>query len=214
NCHVSPRSLGLRNYWPASILSFVALADLLGRLLCGWVANTRLFRNLQLLTMVVSLLGVVLMLIPSSNNYWAILALSWLYGFFFGCIVAIHVTSIMDIVSLEEFDSGLGLFMLFRSTGGVVGPPLAGFLVDQTGNYSAAFYLSGLCLISSAAFIILNSLNQRSQENIAQAQSSIHSKSKTSFSVIKISEGHLCFNSHWSLHRDCDDIYKKKIGLL
>lgn len=119
-------SLGIDKYWPASILSVLAFADLAGRLICGWVANMRLLRNLQLLTMVVTLLGVVLLLLPIGHNYWSILVFSSLYGFLFGCVVAIHVTSIVDIVTLEAFDSGLGLFMLFRSIGGFIGPPAAG----------------------------------------------------------------------------------------
>ncbi|KAM9360181.1 monocarboxylate transporter 13 [Symphorus nematophorus] len=148
-------SAGMEEYWPASILSVLALADLVGRLICGWIANMGLFRNLQLLTMVVTMLGVVLLLLPISHNYWAILVFASLYGFLFGCVVAIHVTSIVDIVTLEGFDNGLGLFMLFRSIGGFIGPPAAGWLVDETKDYSAAFYLSGLCLISSAVFVVL-----------------------------------------------------------
>lgn len=148
-------SLGMDKYWPASILSALALADLAGRLICGWIANMRLLRNLQLLTMVVTLLGVVLLLLPISHNYWAILVFASLYGFLFGCVVAIHVTSIIDIVTLEGFDNALGLFMLFRSIGGFIGPPAAGWLVDETNDYSSAFYLSGLCLISSAVFVVL-----------------------------------------------------------
>ncbi|XP_041644191.1 monocarboxylate transporter 13 [Cheilinus undulatus] len=148
-------SLGIDKYWPALILSTLALADLAGRLICGWIANMRLLRNLQLLTMVVTLLGVVLLLLPISHNYWALVASALLYGFLFGCVVAIHVTSIVDIVTLEGFDNGLGLFMLFRSIGGFVGPPAAGWLVDEMNDYSAAFYLSGFCLISSAVFVIL-----------------------------------------------------------
>ncbi|XP_040899066.1 monocarboxylate transporter 13 [Toxotes jaculatrix] len=148
-------SLGLDKYWPASILSVMALADLAGRLICGWVANMRLVRHLQLLTMVVTLLGVMLLLLPISHNYWAILVFTSLYGFLFGCVVAIHVTSIVDIVTLERFDSGLGIFMLFRSIGGFIGPPAAGWLVDETNDYSSAFYFSGLCLISSAVFVVM-----------------------------------------------------------
>ncbi|TMS03336.1 Monocarboxylate transporter 12 [Larimichthys crocea] len=148
-------SLGMDKYWPASILSVLALADLAGRLICGWIANMRLWRNLQLLTMVVTLLGVVLLLLPISHNYWAIVVFASLYGFLFGCVVAIHITSIVDIVTLEGFDNGLGLFMLFRSIGGFIGPPAAGWLVDETNDYSTAFYLSGLCLISSAVFVVL-----------------------------------------------------------
>ncbi|XP_071339736.1 monocarboxylate transporter 12 isoform X2 [Trachinotus anak] len=148
-------SLGIDKYWPASILSVLALADLVGRLFCGWIANMRLLRNLQLLTMVVTLLGVVLMLLPFSHNYWAIVVFASLYGFLFGCVVALHVTSIVDIVTLEGFDSGLGIFMLFRSIGGFIGPPAAGWLVDETNDCSAAFYFSGLCLVSSAVFVVL-----------------------------------------------------------
>ncbi|KAM9858582.1 monocarboxylate transporter 12 [Aulostomus maculatus] len=157
-------SVGINEYWPASILSVLALADLAGRLICGWIANLRLLRNLQLLTIVVTLLGVVLLLLPISHNYWVILVFSALYGFLFGCVVAIHITSIVDIVSLEGLDSSLGLFMLFRSIGGFMGPPAAGWLVDQTKDFSAAFYLSGLCLISSAAFVVLVDLLLRKKK--------------------------------------------------
>ncbi|XP_060894457.1 monocarboxylate transporter 7 [Labrus mixtus] len=149
------QSLGMDKYWPALILSTLSLADLAGRLICGWIANMRLLRNLQLLTMVVTLLGVVLLLLPVSHNFWAMVVFALLYGFLFGCVVAIHITSIVDIVTLEGFDNGLGLFMLFRSIGGFVGPPAAGWLVDETHDYSTAFYLSGLCLISSAVFVVL-----------------------------------------------------------
>nr|XP_040050893.1 monocarboxylate transporter 13 isoform X2 [Gasterosteus aculeatus aculeatus] len=155
-------SLGTDSYWPAFLLSALALADLAGRLLCGWVANARLVRNLQLLAVVVALLGAVLLLLPVSHDYWTILVFSALYGFLLGCAVAIHVTSIVDIVTLEGFDSGLGLFMLFRSVGGFIGPPAAGWLVDQTGDYSAAFYLSGVCLVASAGFVgLVDRLVQR-----------------------------------------------------
>ncbi|KAF7660218.1 hypothetical protein LDENG_00286200 [Lucifuga dentata] len=148
-------SLGMDKYWPASILSVLAMADLVGRLSCGWLANMRLMRNLQLLTMMVTMLGVVLLLLPVSHNYLAMLVFCSLYGLLFGGVVAIHVITIVDIIGLEGFDSGLGLFMLFRSIGGFVGPPAAGWLVDHMDDYSAAFYLSGLCLVSSAAFVIL-----------------------------------------------------------
>lgn len=119
-------SLGIEKYWPALILSVLAVADLAGRLFCGWLANMRLLRNLQLLVVVTALAGVGLLLLPCSHNFWGILGFSLLYGFLFGCMVALHVTSIVDIVALEGFDSGLGLFMLFRSIGGFIGPPAGG----------------------------------------------------------------------------------------
>lgn len=148
-------SLGIDSYWPAFILSVLAVADLIGRIFCGWLANMRLLRNLQLLTFVAALLGVVLLLLPISHNFWAILVFSSLYGLLLGCVVAVHVIAIVDIVTLDGFDCGLGLFMLFRSIGGFAGPPAGGWLVDMTSDYSSAFYLSGFCLLSSAVFVLL-----------------------------------------------------------
>ncbi|XP_015230893.1 PREDICTED: monocarboxylate transporter 2-like [Cyprinodon variegatus] len=148
-------SLGIDQYWPAFILSVIAVADLLGRLFCGWLAKMRFLRNLQLLPTVAILLGIVLLLLPVSSNYWSILVFASLYGFLFGCVVSIHVTTIVDIVSLEGFDSGLGLFMLFRSIGGFTGPPAGGWLVDLTNDFRSAFYFSGFCLITSAVFVVL-----------------------------------------------------------
>ncbi|KAM8865680.1 monocarboxylate transporter 13 isoform 1-T2 [Synchiropus picturatus] len=148
-------SLGIDKYWPASILSVLALTDLVGRLFCGWLANMRMLRNLQLLAMATVMLGVTLLLLPLSQDYWGILVFSGLYGFLFGCVVAMHVISIVDIVTLDGFDIGLGLFMLFRSVGGFIGPPAAGWLVDQTSDFSNAFYFSGLCLIMSSVFVVL-----------------------------------------------------------
>ena len=138
------RSLGLGQYWAASILSVMALVDLGGRLACGWLANMRLIRNLQLVTMVTTLLGVVLLLLPISRNYWSLLVFSSLYGFFYGCLAALHVTAIVDVVGLSSFDSGLGLFMLFRSIGGFFGPPVAG----ENDSVSVVFVLS-VCLYLS-----------------------------------------------------------------
>ncbi|XP_062308032.1 monocarboxylate transporter 13 [Osmerus eperlanus] len=148
-------SLGLGQYWAASILSVMALVDLGGRLACGWLANMRLIRNLQLVTMVATLLGVVLLLLPISQNYWSLLVFSSLYGFFYGSLAAVHVTAIVDIVGLSRFDSGLGLFMLFRSIGGFLGPPAAGWLVDWTEGFDVSFYLSGISLIVSGVFVAL-----------------------------------------------------------
>ncbi|CAL8294358.1 monocarboxylate transporter 13 [Gadus morhua] len=148
--------LGMDPYRVASVLSVLATADLAGRLFCGWLAHRRHWRNLQLLTLAVTALGVVVVLLPlGARGYWATLAFSSLYGFLFGCVVALHVTAIVDVVGgLERFDSGLGLFMMFRTAGGFLGPPAAGWLVDETNDFSAAFFLSGFCLLCSGVFVL------------------------------------------------------------
>lgn len=118
--------IGIDQYWAAFLLSILSFADLLGRLACGWLATLRMLRNFQILAIVTILMGVVVLLLPLAHAYWPIMAFTALYGFLLGCVVAVHITSIVDIVGLAGFDSALGLFMLLRTSGAFVAPPVAG----------------------------------------------------------------------------------------
>uniref|UniRef100_A0A8D2N1I7 Major facilitator superfamily (MFS) profile domain-containing protein n=1 Tax=Zonotrichia albicollis TaxID=44394 RepID=A0A8D2N1I7_ZONAL len=155
-------SLGIDESWTASLLSILAMVDFGGRLLCGWYANLHVTKSIHLLAMAITLISTSLMLLPLANNYLSLAIFTGFYGFFFGTTVAIHITVLVDVVGMPEFDSALGLFMLIRSTGGFVGPPLAGLIVDMTGDYRAGFYMAGVILVLSAGFlIILDLLQQR-----------------------------------------------------
>lgn len=129
-------SLGIDESWTASLLSILAMVDFGGRLLCGWYANLHVTKTIHLLAMTITLISTSLMLLPLANNYLSLAIFIGFYGFFFGTTVAIHITVLADVVGMSEFDSALGLFMLIRSTGGFVGPPLAGKLRQLTAKYS------------------------------------------------------------------------------
>lgn len=122
-------SLGIDESWTASLLSILAMVDFAGRLLCGWYANLHVTKTVHLLTMTIVLISSTsLLLLPLANNYLSLAIFTGFYGFFFGTTVAVHITVLADVVGMSDFDSALGLFMLIRSTGGFVGPPLAGKL--------------------------------------------------------------------------------------
>lgn len=129
-------SLGIDESWTASLLSILAMVDFGGRLLCGWYANLHVTKTIHLLAMTITLISTSLMLLPLANNYLSLAIFTGFYGFFFGTTVAIHITVLADVVGMPEFDSALGLFMLIRSTGGFVGPPLAGKLRQLYAKYS------------------------------------------------------------------------------
>ncbi|XP_017550968.1 monocarboxylate transporter 13 [Pygocentrus nattereri] len=149
------RHMSVEQYWAASLLSILSLSDLLGRLVVGWLASLRLLRNLQVLAMAATMLGVVLLLLPLGQNYWAIVVFTALYGFLFGSMVSVHIVSIVDIVGLKDFDGALGLFMFVRSSGVLVALPTAGWLVDRVDDFSAVFYLAGVCITLSAVFVVV-----------------------------------------------------------
>lgn len=120
------RSKGVEEYQAAALMSISAALDLLGRLLFGWVANLHLVETIHQLLVTVLMLGIVLLLCPLAATFTHLALFSAGYGLVFGATVSIHITVLAEVVGVEKLGSALGFFMLIRSSGGLLGPPLAG----------------------------------------------------------------------------------------
>ncbi|KAM4573700.1 monocarboxylate transporter 13 [Odontesthes bonariensis] len=163
------RSKGIEEYQAAALMSISAVLDLFGRVFFGWVANLRLVETVQQLTATVILLGTVLLLCPLASSFSELVAFSAAHGLVYGATVAIHITVLPEIVGVERFGSALGFFMLIRSSGGLLGPPIAGFFIDKMDNYGTGFLMSGVALIVSALFLlILHQMNRRNQGTVTK----------------------------------------------
>uniref|UniRef100_A0A3Q2U4G7 Si:dkey-246g23.4 n=1 Tax=Fundulus heteroclitus TaxID=8078 RepID=A0A3Q2U4G7_FUNHE len=120
--------------------------------------------QVQQLTATVILLGTVLLLCPLASTFSELVAFSAAHGLVYGATVAIHITVLPEVVGVERLGSALGFFMLIRSSGGLLGPPIAGFFIDKMDNYGTGFLMSGVALIVSALFLlILHQMNRRVQ---------------------------------------------------
>ncbi|XP_012718434.2 monocarboxylate transporter 13 [Fundulus heteroclitus] len=173
------RSKGIKEYQAASLLSISAVLDLVGRVFFGWVANLRLIETVQQLTATVILLGTVLLLCPLASTFSELVAFSAAHGLVYGATVAIHITVLPEVVGVERLGSALGFFMLIRSSGGLLGPPIAGFFIDKMDNYGTGFLMSGVALIVSALFLlILHQMNRRVQ-GAATTTNTAHKQKKS-----------------------------------
>ncbi|KAM9753392.1 monocarboxylate transporter 13 isoform 1-T5 [Menidia menidia] len=166
------RSKGIEEYQAAALMSISAVLDLFGRVFFGWVANLRLVETVQQLTATVILLGTVLLLCPLASSFSELVAFSAAHGLVYGATVAIHITVLPEVVGVEKLGSALGFFMLIRSSGGLLGPPIAGFFIDKMDNYGTGFLMSGVALIVSALFLlILHQMNRRARVPVPKSQS-------------------------------------------
>lgn len=160
------RSQGVEEYQAASLMSISAVLDLLGRVFFGWVANLRLVETVHQLIGTVVLLGAVLLLCPLATTFTQLAVFSAGYGLVFGATVAIHITVLAEVVGVERLGSALGFFMLIRSSGGLLGPPLAGIFIDKMSDYGAGFLMAGVALLVSALFlIVLHFMNKKETEH-------------------------------------------------
>ncbi|XP_019959162.2 monocarboxylate transporter 13 [Paralichthys olivaceus] len=160
------RSKGIEEYQAAALMSISAVLDVFGRVFFGWVANLRLVETVQQLTATVILLGSVLLLCPLASSFPELAAFSAAYGLVYGATVSIHITVLAEVVGVRRFGSALGFFMLIRSSGGLLGPPIAGYFIDKMGNYGTGFIMAGVALIVSALFLLLlHQMTRRGQRS-------------------------------------------------
>lgn len=82
-------------------------------------------------------------------------AISGLFGLFIAANYALTSIILVELITLDRFTNAYGLLLLVQGIANLVGPPLAGWLTDVTGNYDLAFYLSGFFIAVSGALMFI-----------------------------------------------------------
>ncbi|XP_041967104.1 monocarboxylate transporter 13 isoform X2 [Alosa sapidissima] len=173
------RTQGLDEYEAAMLVSLSAVLDLIGRVFFGWVANLRLAKTtVRQLTASVLALGTVLLLCPLATTFGQLVAFCMAYGLAYGATVSTHITVLAEVVGAERLGSAIGFFMLIRSTGGLLGPPIAGFFIDKMSDYGTGFLMAGVALIVSALFLLLLDQMSRRGRGLNRKGDRMHPESK------------------------------------
>ncbi|XP_077021816.1 monocarboxylate transporter 11 isoform X2 [Tamandua tetradactyla] len=161
--HLAPHALerGLGGYGAALVVAVAAVGDAGARLLSGWLANQGWVPLSRLLAVFASLTGLGLLavgLVPveGSSKGWGdpLLAAAGAYGLSVGCFAPLIFGVLPGLVGLGGVVQATGLVLLLMSIGGLLGPPLSGFLRDETGDFTASFLVCG-SFILSGSFIFM-----------------------------------------------------------
>ncbi|XP_026869149.2 monocarboxylate transporter 6 [Electrophorus electricus] len=78
------------------------------------------------------------------------------YGLSMSVVGSLVFTVLMDIVDMRRFPAALGLLSIMESVTLLIGPPLAGSLVDRTGEYTYLFLACSITVASSALFLLVS----------------------------------------------------------
>ncbi|KAM9425806.1 monocarboxylate transporter 6 [Pholidichthys leucotaenia] len=79
-----------------------------------------------------------------------------IYGLSMSVVGSLMFTVLMDTVEMSRFPSALGLLAIMESITLLIGPPLAGILVDRTGQYYHMFFACSVVVTSSATFLMVS----------------------------------------------------------
>ncbi|KAL3854960.1 hypothetical protein ACJMK2_014195 [Sinanodonta woodiana] len=131
------------------------LGGLVGNLSCCNRIAVYIFANIANGTLT------LLYLLPFLYTFWSLLILSLLWGLMFGFIVGLLMVVTADIVGAETLGYGYGYLMLANGIGCSVGPPLAGWFLDATGELVPGFLFAGLLTIIGGLLVTLIPLQRR-----------------------------------------------------
>ncbi|XP_021330400.2 monocarboxylate transporter 6 [Danio rerio] len=90
------------------------------------------------------------------TSFLVLLVYVILFGFSMSLVGSLLFTVLMDTVEMSRFPSALGLISIMESIMLLLGPPLAGILVDSTGQYIYVFFACSVTGSTAGLFIMLS----------------------------------------------------------
>uniref|UniRef100_A0A4W5LXU2 Solute carrier family 16 member 12 n=1 Tax=Hucho hucho TaxID=62062 RepID=A0A4W5LXU2_9TELE len=156
-------SVGVEHQQAAFLMSILGVTGIVGNITFSWITDRKCVKKYRKVSFMfaVGMEGLSCLLIPLLRSFTLLVPFSMLYGYFDGAYSALIPVVTSDLVGSSYLSSALGVVNFLHAIPYLVSPPIGGWLVDWTGDYTAAFFLSGFSLILSSLFLATVMLIQR-----------------------------------------------------
>ena len=136
--HVAPMAIdvGILATAAAGIVSVIAGASIIGRLLTGFVIE-RIGSSFSLLAcLIIAIVSFGWLLFAEES--WMFYTFAVIFGFAYGGMVTMETFIASELFGISSLGMIFGGIILFTTIGQAIGPPLAGSIFDVTGSYDLA----------------------------------------------------------------------------
>ncbi|XP_052073595.1 monocarboxylate transporter 13-like [Mytilus californianus] len=129
-------------------LSIAGISSCIGRVLLGMATNSDDVNEDIVFFGTYSLIGAATIVVPLFIKiHYAKIMYSIVLGMNSGSCYVVISTIVLRLTGPDHVAHGTGYVMAYIGIGSLVGPPLAGVIVDNGGSYASSFIIAGLSLI-------------------------------------------------------------------
>ncbi|KAM9832610.1 monocarboxylate transporter 6 [Neosynchiropus ocellatus] len=142
----------------AMLLSILGVVNIIVRPPIGIVFNLSWFKGRHVYVFASALLvnGLSNSICCLGADFPILVSYVTIYGLSMSVVGSLMFTVLMEVVEMSRFPSALGLLAIMESVTLLIGPPLAGVLVDRTGHYYPVFAACSAVVASSAVFLLVS----------------------------------------------------------
>ncbi|CAG2100116.1 unnamed protein product [Medioppia subpectinata] len=141
---------GLSTHQAVILLSSFAGADLFGRVASGLVADKRLVRKRNIVSVCILLIGFLIFMTPTATTFTVLLVVTIALGFVSGAIIVLFSVLTMDYVGLNRLPIALGTSAFIVGVTTLVRPLVVGYFRDTFHSYDGLFQFVGLLALLAA----------------------------------------------------------------
>lgn len=139
----------------AFLVSVIGIANTIGRILFGWMADRPWVNRLMLYNTALVICGVATALSPLNDSKEYLIGYAAIFGAFIGVYVGLTSVVLVDLLGIDRLTNAFGLLLMFQGVSTLIGPPIAGWLYDGTGSYNISFYVAGTVVAFSGALLYI-----------------------------------------------------------
>ena len=152
--HIVPhaRDIGVTAGKAAGVLSTIGAVSMIGRFSTG-VAVDRIGGK-KAIVACYFLLIVGILWLQIADQLWMLYLFACIYGLAHGGFFTAFSPLVAELFGIGSHGVLFGIVVFFGTTGGALGPIMAGYIFDTTGSYHTAFWLIILISIFGLAMIL------------------------------------------------------------
>ena len=165
--HVMPylSSIGMRRARSSFVATAIPLMSIVGRLGLGWLGDKLDRRWVTAGGFAMTGFGLLCFEYASTAGTWLLIPFLILFGIGYGGCSAIRPSLAREYFGRTNFGTVLGLIIGVNTLGGIISPPLAGWVYDNWGSYHGIWFVfAGLPVAALISILTLPNTNNSNRK--------------------------------------------------